>query len=80
MTLSHAIKKQSQDIFEELQVLYRDFHKHPELSFQEHETSEKIATYMEQLGCSVQRNVAKTGVVALLKGQRMDLLLQSVQI
>ncbi|MDD2206247.1 MAG: M20 family metallopeptidase [Aminobacterium sp.] len=70
MTLSHAIKKQSQDIFEELQVLYRDFHKHPELSFQEHETSEKIATYMEQLGCSVQRNVAKTGVVALLKGAK----------
>ncbi|WP_286953401.1 MULTISPECIES: M20 metallopeptidase family protein [Aminobacterium] len=67
---SPAIKQLSHQIFEELQHLYRDFHRHPELSFKEKDTSEKIAAYMENLGCTVQKNVAGTGVVALLMGAK----------
>ena len=43
-------------------------HMNPELGFQEYETSKLIATELENLGIEVTRNVAKTGVVGLIKG------------
>ncbi|MFC6858682.1 amidohydrolase [Zunongwangia atlantica] len=46
----------------------RDFHEHPELSNREFETAEKIAKHLKNLGFEVETEVAKTGVVALLKG------------
>jgi len=46
----------------------RDFHQHPELSNREFKTAEKIAEYLKNLGLEVTENVAKTGVVALLRG------------
>ena len=46
----------------------RDFHKHPELSFQEKRTSKIVAEKLESFGINVQRNIGKTGVVGTLKG------------
>jgi len=46
----------------------RDFHQNPELSNREIKTSVKITEYLKSLGLEVQYPVAKTGVVALLKG------------
>lgn len=46
----------------------RYLHEHPELSNREFETSKFIASYLTSLGMDVQTGVAKTGVVALLKG------------
>ncbi|MFC4721645.1 amidohydrolase [Geojedonia litorea] len=46
----------------------RHFHQNPELSNQEFKTAEKIAAHLKSLGFEVQTGVAKTGVVALLKG------------
>ena len=48
----------------------RDFHKHPELSNREFKTAEKIATHLRSLGLEVETGIAKTGVVAILKGKR----------
>nr|WP_024769595.1 amidohydrolase [Aquimarina macrocephali] len=48
----------------------RDFHQNPELSNQEFETAKKIAKHLKDLGLEVTENVAKTGVVALLKGKK----------
>ncbi|WP_448566313.1 M20 metallopeptidase family protein [Thermus sp.] len=48
----------------------RDFHRHPELGFQEVRTSAKLAEFLEGLGLEVTRGVAQTGVVARLKGAR----------
>ena len=62
------IKKQIEELNDEIVMLRRDFHQHPELGFEEFRTSAIIANYLEELGLEVQRNVAKTGVVALLKG------------
>lgn len=55
---------------DELICLRRDFHQHPELGFQEHRTSEIVANYLENCGLEVKRNVAKTGVVGLLRGEQ----------
>jgi amidohydrolase len=48
--------------------LRRDFHRHPELAFQEQRTSQKIAEELRGLGLEVQTGLAKTGVVAILEG------------
>lgn len=46
----------------------RDIHANPELGNQEFRTAEIIAKHLETLGIEVKRNVAKTGVVGILKG------------
>jgi len=46
------------------------FHKNPELSNQEFKTAEKIAKHLKSLGLEVETGIAKTGVVALLKGDK----------
>ena len=48
--------------------LRRDFHRHPELSFQEHRTADIAASYLEEVGWEVTRGIAGTGVLGVLKG------------
>ena len=48
----------------------RDFHRHPELGFEETRTSGIVADTLTELGMEVQRGVGQTGVVALLEGPR----------
>ena len=48
----------------------RDIHANPELGNQEFRTAELIAKHLETLGIEVKRNVAKTGVVGILKGDK----------
>src|SRR5437870_1290188 len=47
--------------------LYHWFHTHPELSFQERETSKRFATELRAAGYDVTENVGGFGVVAMLK-------------
>jgi amidohydrolase len=53
----------------------RDFHRHPELAFQEHRTARKVAERLGELGIRVRTGVGKTGVVGDLgeKGPRIAL-------
>jgi amidohydrolase len=46
----------------------RHFHQNPELSNREFKTGEYIANYLRSIGLEVKDKVAKTGVVAILKG------------
>lgn len=47
----------------------RDFHAHPELSFQEHRTSARVAELLRGFGCDVvEAGVGGTGVVAVING------------
>ena len=48
----------------------RYFHQNPELSNQEFKTGARIAKQLKELGLDVQHPVAKTGVVAILKGAK----------
>ena len=47
----------------------RDFHRHPELGFQEVRTAGIIAKTLAELGLEVTTGVGTTGVVGMLKGQ-----------
>ena len=46
----------------------RYVHEHPELSNREFKTAEYITAHLKKLGLEVQTGIAKTGVVAILKG------------
>jgi len=52
------------------QSLRRDFHMHPELGFQEFRTAGIVARELTELGYEIKTGVAKTGVVALLEGEK----------
>ena len=47
--------------------IYKDLHRHPELSMQEHRTAGIAADYIEKLGYEVTRGVGVTGVVGVLR-------------
>lgn len=47
--------------------LYRDLHAHPELSFQEHRTAQKVQEAIDPLGLDVTAGVGRTGVVGVLR-------------
>lgn len=50
--------------------LRHDIHRHPELRFEERETSRKVAERMRAAGLEVRTGVAGTGVVAVVRGAR----------
>jgi len=47
----------------------RDFHRHPELGFEETRTAKIVADTLNELDLEVTTGVAETGVVGLLKGE-----------
>jgi amidohydrolase len=56
----------------ELTALRRDLHAHPELGFEEHRTAEVVTGELDRLGLEYHAGVGKTGVVAVIPGQRQD--------
>lgn len=55
---------------ESLIALRRDFHRHPELGFEEHRTATIIAERLEAAGLEVRTGIAKTGVIGVLRGDK----------
>lgn len=60
------LNKQIENIMEDVIEYRRHFHKYPELSFEEFETSEYIAGKLTQMGYEVRTKIGGTGVVATL--------------
>ncbi|MEM6427647.1 MAG: M20 family metallopeptidase [Deinococcota bacterium] len=56
--------EQAQNLQPTLRNWRRDFHQHPELSFQEQRTSTKVASVLRELGWQVREGVGRTGVLA----------------
>ncbi|NDJ85139.1 MAG: amidohydrolase [Chloroflexi bacterium] len=48
----------------------RDFHRHPELAFEETRTAGIVAATLDGLGFEVQRGIGQTGVIGLLEGEQ----------
>ncbi|WP_053955514.1 M20 metallopeptidase family protein [Inediibacterium massiliense] len=67
--LTDEIKALSQKYFEKMKELRHEFHMHPELAFEEYETSRIVAEELRKLGIEVKTNIAKTGVVGLIEGK-----------
>jgi hippurate hydrolase len=52
---------------DEFTAIRRDIHQHPELGFEEHRTSARVATLLESWGYRVTRGLGGTGVVGQLR-------------
>ena len=70
MTVESQIESAVKKIEPKYVAWRRDFHEHPELSNREIRTSKIIADHLRSLGMEVKENVAKTGVVGILRGSK----------
>src|SRR6266550_4692245 len=56
------------DFHAEMTEWRQRIHAHPETAFEEHNTAELVAGLLESFGISVERGVARTGVIGTLEG------------
>jgi amidohydrolase len=68
--ISALIEQKAMAIQSKLVEWRRYIHQHPELSNREYKTGEFVADHLKALGLEVKHPVAKTGVVAILKGAK----------
>jgi hippurate hydrolase len=54
-------------IYPDVEALYIDLHRNPELAFQEAQTAAKLASRVKALGFEVTTGVGRTGLVAVMK-------------
>ena len=68
--MGNRLKEKIDEMKDWLVEIRRTIHKHPELGFEEVETSKLISESLEKFGLEVRKGLAKTGVVGLLKGKK----------
>lgn len=61
-------KTEAAEMQDQLVAWRRDFHRHPELGFEEVRTAGIVAKHLGDLGIEVQTGVGKTGVIGVLDG------------
>ena len=66
--IHQRIEQDTNEIFDSLVKIRRDFHQHPELAGNEKKTSKIIEEYLLNLGLEVKTNVAGYGVLGILNG------------
>jgi len=69
-TFGQDLSTEFQAIEKKVIELRRHFHQNPELSNREFKTSDKIAEVLTELGIEFKRNIAKTGIVGIIKGEK----------
>lgn len=66
--MESSIKQLAKAIREDIIAIRHDIHQHPELSFQEERTAQKVETYLKGLGLETHR-ISNTGVWAMIQGE-----------
>jgi amidohydrolase len=69
MGIENQIKQIASAIFSDIIDIRRHIHAHPELSFEEFETSAFICKILDQWGISYKKGIAGTGIVAVIEGK-----------
>jgi amidohydrolase len=69
-TLREELAQSHGDLEPELIEIRRNFHREPELRFEEHRTAETVEDLLRPLELSVRSGVAGTGLLADLRGER----------
>ena len=64
------IKQEVTESYDWATTIFRHLHQHPELSFEEHETSKYIASKLREIGITDITSVADTGILAAIKGAK----------
>lgn len=66
--MQEKIEELGKIYLEEIRNIRRELHKHPELGFKEFKTAELIKKNLDKLGIPYESEVAKTGIVGIIKG------------
>lgn len=66
--LTEKIVNLSQKYYEEMVNIRHQIHMYPEVGYEEHKTSQLICDTLEKIGIEYERNIAKTGVVGIIRG------------
>ena len=69
MSLIEKIKKLSAENHKSIIEIRRHLHQHPELSFSEFQTCAYVEEQLQSIGITNKKRIAKTGIVALIKGK-----------
>jgi hippurate hydrolase len=67
MTAAQHILADYESIREEQESFYKDLHAHPELSHEEHRTSDQVTRILGPLGYRIQAGIGGTGIAAVLQ-------------
>ncbi len=65
----HTIKQLAAKYVEEVISIRRHIHQHPELSFEEYNTSAFVCSVLDKYHIDYKKGIVKTGIVALIKGK-----------
>ncbi len=68
--INKYIKEQVALIEDKIIAVREHLHKNPEISFELYKTMGFICSYLDELGIEYKSEIAKTGVVALIKGEK----------
>ncbi|MBC8650781.1 amidohydrolase [Pseudomonas sp. MTM4] len=68
--LEQQVRKDAAAIEPQLIEWRRDIHQHPELGEQETRTAKLVADHLKSLGLEVTTDIARTGVIGILKGAK----------
>jgi amidohydrolase len=69
MDLKNRIQQLSKEYLPEIIAIRRHLHAHPEISFEEYNTSESIAFKLKEYNIPFKQGIVKTGIVALIEGK-----------
>ena len=69
-SMVREIKAAAAELYPAVVALRQKIHQYPELAFEEHETARLVQSTLSPLGLGLETGIAKTGVVATLKGGR----------
>lgn len=69
MRLVDVIKQETDELLSEVIRHYHYLHKHPELSYQEKNTSEYITRFLDEEGITYRKNIGGYGVLAKIEGE-----------
>ena len=70
--LKETVRQLARQYREDITAIRHHLHAHPELSFQEYETSKYVAQQLQSFGITHIEKVAGTGLVAEIKGSQPD--------
>lgn len=70
MLIKQTIQSLTKDYFQEIKSHYRYLHQHPELSYQEENSSRYVTEFLERENISFRKNIGGYGILAWLRGEK----------
>ena len=67
--MKNLIQQKAAEYKAEIIAMRRHLHQHPELSFDEIETSKFVCKQLTEYGINYKKDIVKTGIVALIEGK-----------